>query len=230
MMIVARQLEAGERLPGEPELAELFGVGRSTVREAIRALAADQLVDIVRGAGGGTFVRQPRFDDIAAKFSFGLELIAGSTDCTIDELVESRKLLELHSARVAAHRCTPTALEAIEASIPARGAEQLSSEQIFQANCAFHLAVVDAAGNRVITGLARSVLRALYPRVDRDVGARDTWARVNEEHRAIAAAIGAQDEDLAERLMLDHLACLKPVYSTMERGAARDGRPRGDAA
>lgn len=73
-VILARDLEAGQRLPAEHELADEYGVSRPTVREAMQTLAADGLVRATRGATGGTFIALPAPDAGASSFGETIEL------------------------------------------------------------------------------------------------------------------------------------------------------------
>lgn len=212
-LILRGTLGVDERLPTETELGELFGVGRSTVREAIRVLASEGLIEIVRGAGGGTFVRLPKIQDVADRLSRSFTLIAGTQEAGLDEFVEARRILEVQAARAAARSGSAEQIAAIHEAIPAVGAERVSAERIYESNYAFHVALLEASGNRVIRALAEPIFAALHARGRRDPAEVDIWEQVSAEHREIAAAVASHDADRAAALMDGHIDCSRPLYA-----------------
>ncbi|MGN6168036.1 MAG: FadR/GntR family transcriptional regulator, partial [Solirubrobacteraceae bacterium] len=100
------ELKQGERLPGEIVLARQFGVSRGTVREALRALAAHNLVRTAKGATGGTFVTLPTVDHISAFLQANIALLSEANDVSLEEFLEARRLLEVFAARQCALRRT----------------------------------------------------------------------------------------------------------------------------
>ena len=86
-LIVAGELARGERLPNEKVLAGEFGVSRATVREALRLLAAQNLIRTAKGAGGGSYVTLPTADHISEFFRSSLNLLAEAQHVALDELL-----------------------------------------------------------------------------------------------------------------------------------------------
>jgi len=113
-------LEEGLRLPKETVLAEDFGVSRATIREALRLLTAQNLIRTAKGAGGGSFVTVPSVDHISESLRSGIGLLATADDLTLEELLETRELLEVPAARLAARRRSEDDLVLLQASIPDR--------------------------------------------------------------------------------------------------------------
>ena len=103
-LIMTGELAPGERLPNEALLAREFGVSRATVREALRVLAAQNLLRTAKGAGGGSYVTLPTVDHISEFLRSNINLLTESRDVTLDELIEARELLEVPAARLAAAR------------------------------------------------------------------------------------------------------------------------------
>jgi DNA-binding FadR family transcriptional regulator len=216
-MITNGDLGPGERLPRESELCELFSVSRSTVREAIRSLSSEHLVEIVRGAGGGTFVGTPKIADVSQAMAAMFGLVVGSDQCTVDELVDTRRVLEIHAARGAAIHRTADDIAALRASLPSDGSRaRLSASRAWDSNYGFHLALLSAAGNRVVQALALPVFTTLHHRVSRETK-KFPSDRVVAEHRDLLAAIEQGDADEAARLMSSHLDGLVPVYASLEK-------------
>ncbi|MET9244258.1 FCD domain-containing protein [Nonomuraea sp. NPDC003709] len=133
----------GTRLPGENALAKALGVGRSTVREALRALAGAGLVQARQGSG--VFVIAT---DIAEDWPARLRRAA------ITDVYEVRMMVETQAARMAARRRTEEDVATLEEALAARARAASQDDAAFvDADIALHAAVVAAAGNPVLTDL-----------------------------------------------------------------------------
>ncbi|MDR6944391.1 FadR/GntR family transcriptional regulator [Mucilaginibacter pocheonensis] len=140
--------QAGEQLPTEPELMKQFGVGRSSVREAIRILANSGLLRVQQGVG--TFIEAPA--GITEPFHQRLKR-AESQD-----LDEVRQLLEMKIAEKAAANHTATGIKKIKAMLDKRNALAKTGplEDCIQADIDFHMSIAEAAGNPILTDLYQS--------------------------------------------------------------------------
>jgi GntR family transcriptional repressor for pyruvate dehydrogenase complex len=116
-LILNGTLSPGDQLPVEAELSAVFGVSRSTVREALRMLSSQSLIYTARGVTGGTFVAETSPDAISDFLETSIGLLSGSHEITADELLEARDLLEVPAARLAALRRTDEHLEAMRQAI-----------------------------------------------------------------------------------------------------------------
>ena len=180
---MAGALAPGTRL-GQGELAERLGISRGSVREALRRLAGDGLVEFE--VNRGFFVAD-----------VGLDVVL--------ERLEARTLLEPQIARVAAERRTEGDLVALRQAI-ADERDATTSAAAHDASRAFHLALAASAGNeqlwRLVDGLwiadvGRRLLARRY--------AAPTWQHDDaQEHEEILAAVEARDVDRAETLMRTH--------------------------
>ncbi|MBX6381379.1 MAG: FadR family transcriptional regulator [Microbispora sp.] len=133
----------GTRLPGETTLAKTLGVGRSTVREALRALAGAGLVQARQGAGVFVIADRPA-EDWTARLR----------RAAVTDVYEVRMLVEVQAARLAARRRTPDDVAALRAALEARRAAARGDDAAFvDADIALHAAVVAAAHNPVLTDL-----------------------------------------------------------------------------
>ena len=112
-LILGRQLALGERLPPEGELSAMFGVSRSTTREALRLLAAENLVETRRGVTGGTFVVHPDARDIELALGTAINLTAGTDALSVEEVFEVWHLTQIPAARLAAQRRTDAHVAAL---------------------------------------------------------------------------------------------------------------------
>lgn len=200
-------LDAGAAVPPERELMQLYGVGRSSVREALRMLESRGLIE---SRGNGAFVvagpRNPFVDGLG-------DLIAvGETD--LQQLFEVRGLLEGEIAALAAERRTDEQLARLEGSI-GRMVQGLDSEETYiTSDIDFHLILAEATGNRFVVHLmdaVRDQLRAAFGTV---FHVPDSPAQSIAEHRAIAAAVGARDAGRARDLMNQHIRRVKAGYDS----------------
>jgi len=204
--IAGGELAPGTQLPAQRDLAQMLGVGRSSVREAINALVVMGYLEPLQGKG--TFIKDvlptsdPGIEKLAAAFSAG----------SIFDLMEARELLECRTATLAAERADRAQIRNLKAAMK-KVKETESEYAIFlDADIRFHAAVADAAGNVVLCELTKLVLEkvvahhnalktVLLPPAYRDVSIR-TAARVVE-------AIEAGDGDAAARWMAQHLDAIR---------------------
>jgi DNA-binding FadR family transcriptional regulator len=217
-LIIRGELARGERLPGEVELARQFGVSRGTVREALRALAAHNLVRTAKGASGGTFVTLPTVDHISAFLQANIGLLSESNDVTLEEFLEARRLLEGFAARQCALRHTETDLERLRATMV--DSRVLSVEDQFHFNKEFHSVLVDGAGNTLLRIAAQPIFSVLRTNLRRNALAPTFGEHVEHDHRAILAAIERGDPDAAAAEMDRHLDFLSHTYTSMWRSPA----------
>ncbi|GAA3369691.1 FadR/GntR family transcriptional regulator [Streptomyces sannanensis] len=186
--ITSGEWPVGSRIPTEPELVEQLGVARNTVREAVRALAHNGLLDIRQGSG--TYV-------IATSELAGVmhRRFAGSDPRHIAEL---RSTLESSAARLAARRRTERDLRQLDALLDRREEAWSSgdAEAFVATDSTFHLAVVAASHNDVLTELYADLGDLLRDWLREDVG-RELRPEDHMDHSRLVEAIRAGDEDTA---------------------------------
>lgn len=219
-LIMHGELTRGERLPNETVLAREFGVSRSTVREALRALAAHNLIHTVKGATGGSFVTLPTVDHISEFLQANIGLLSESNDVTLEEFLEARRLLEVFAARQCALRRSDADLARLQATIvdaPGR----LTAEERFRFNEGFHSAVLDGAGNTLLRIAAEPIFSVLQTNFSRDAQSPRFAKRVDHDHRAILEAIERGDGGAAATEMQKHLDYLSRTYTGMWRQGGR---------
>jgi len=219
-LIVTGQLARGERLPNETVLAREFGVSRATVREALRLLTAQSLIRTAKGAGGGTYVTMPTVDHVSQFLNSALDLLAAAEHVSLDELLEAREALEVPATRLAALRRSESALEHLHATIPPDPGKLAPTEQ-FVYNTDFHTSVIAASGNAFLMMAAQPLFTILQKNLARSSLGAGFHKGINDQHRAIAAAIQAGDARRAEREMRTHLEFLRPHYERTWRYALR---------
>ncbi|MEU2086277.1 FCD domain-containing protein [Streptomyces albus] len=196
----------GSKLPGETTLAATLGVGRSTVREALRALAGAGLVQARQGAGVFVTATAPH-EDWPTRLR----------TAELADLYEVRMLVEVQAARLAAERRTDADLTALDAALDRRRAAADEDDAAFvDADIALHAAVTAAAHNPVLadllaefTPVLRQGLIDLIALLDLRAG---DAAHGQARHAALVEAVRRRDPDAAERVsreelggMLEHL-------------------------
>jgi GntR family transcriptional repressor for pyruvate dehydrogenase complex len=219
--ILDGELPAGSRLPSENELATEHGVGRSTVREALRLLGAQDLIRTTKGPLGGSFVTIPSASRILDSLHSSIELLTSSRDVTLWELLEARELLEVPAAGLAAQRRRKTDLDRLQETIPDHPSQLPTADQfIFNRN--FHSCVIDTCGNTLLSIAAQPVFRVLQTHLTRSTLGANWHRSINVQHRGILEAIRSGDSAQASSLMHEHLAFLRPHYEGAWRKVVRD--------
>ena len=191
------QLGPGDRLPNERDLAAGLGVGRVTVREAIRILVEEGYLVSKRGNSGGTFV-----SDLAQPHRTWIERIRRDPQWVVD-LIEYRKAIEMRAAELAAKRRTAAQLKEMKSAIDA-GTDPASRETFRQADHRFHVVMAEASGS---ARLREAIIRArgeLFLPTDQ-LAFHDHFAQTRDEHTQIMHAIKARDADGARDAAQRHL-------------------------
>ena len=161
--IVSGRFKIGERLPTEDELAQRFGVSRPSVREALKRLAAQNLVRARRGPTGGNFVVKPSYDELASSLSGAATLLVGMGALDIGEIIEARRILQGGCLQHAVKTANSEQIKQIEIALERQRDPSISDEAFCQADVAFHRALVDAADNGMLRFVMYTVIEALIP-------------------------------------------------------------------
>lgn len=144
---VARgELRPGDRFPTEDELMEIFGIARTTLREALRILEAEGLVTVLRGRHGGPRVTSPTVDHVAKVFALLLQL----EGVTMSDIHQARELVEPNLAHTLAQTRTPQMLTELRAAVEdAEAAADADDGPAFlNAAAALHATIAEHGGNR----------------------------------------------------------------------------------
>jgi DNA-binding FadR family transcriptional regulator len=211
-LILGGTLSSGDRLPSEADLAATFGVSRSTVREALRVLASQDLIHTTRGTTGGTFVSTVKFEQVSEYLETSIGLMSGRDSVTIAEMLEAREVLEVPSARLAALRREDDHLKALREAIE-RETRTRGRRGRFREHRNFHAIIVEAAGNRLLSMMTEPVFRVLQAKFLSPDVPDEFWAHVDHDHKEILAAIEDRDGEAAAAAMQKHLTALREAYA-----------------
>lgn len=197
-LIHERGLAPGAAMPTEPQLMDLLGASRNSVRESIRALQALGIVDIRHGYG--TFVGQTSLTGLTTSLAFRVRSRAGQGIRAIHDLVEVRELLETGLiGEVAKARTSEGRLSALDALVTAMAHDP-------GADRAFHALLYENCGNELVLQLI-GLFWDTYHDVEHILGEpADRTADIIANHRRIVSAVRDRDAEAARAAMRLHFS------------------------
>jgi DNA-binding FadR family transcriptional regulator len=205
----------GYALPTERELSGQTALSRTSVREALRMLEVDGLIEIRPGRNGGARVRRPAGDELTRQ----LELFIWGRNIAAEHLHDVREALEALGAEGAARRRTDADIADLVARTEAVEASVDDLDRYLDANLAWHMSVVRASHNELLVSFMDVLANAIHAATESEAfDSPDVRRSTLRIHRAILDAIVAGDADAARRRMARHV------------GAARDVALHWDAA
>ena len=192
-------LVGGDRLPPERELADTLGVSRVTLREAIKALRAADLVESRRGRGGGTFVVAP-----ADPSSLTVKRIDDAPRPALNDTLDLRRIVEPGAAALAATR-TLSAADRLTLHRCLREATDCAPEGRRLADCRLHMAIAAAGESASVAAVVADVQMRLTELLRAIPVIAPNIAHSDRQHAAIVAAILAGQPELARTEMEEHV-------------------------
>jgi GntR family transcriptional regulator, transcriptional repressor for pyruvate dehydrogenase complex len=199
--IMSGALIVDERLPSEAELSEQFNVSRPTVREALKRLGAQSLIRTQRGATGGAFVNRLRFEDAYGQQITTSTLLLSMNEVSFSVACEARYALERACAPLAAERRTADHLATMRAEAHRQSQRGLTDEAFCASDVAYHRALVDAAGNPVISYQLAGAVEAMQPLMNMITFTARSRERIVDLHSQIADALEAHDGQMVDELL-----------------------------
>lgn len=205
--IIDGRLRTGDRLPSEHQLAQDFGVSRGTVREAIRTLAASNLVTSSRGATGGTFVTTPQAGELAEQIGEQIVLWFRAGNISLAEVHHARHVLERECSQLAALNRTEEDLSAMRQPVEISRDPDLGEDEWLTTDLDFHTAVSRAAKNSVLE-LAMTAVHLVRPRTNRLLVKELDRGRIADQHWAMYEAIRDKEPIAAAEAFERHFCYL----------------------
>jgi len=206
-LIEAGELKAGQRMPGERDLAERLGVSRPTVREALIVLEVEGYIHIRMGSGVYVNHRHPQ--DRA--------IIPVNDEDGPFEVLGARCIIEGAIAEEAARLATPQQIAQLDDNLERMAASLKDPQAVIALDRAFHTAVADIIRNptliRLTTHIFDQRMSPYFERLASHFEGPVTWGRALREHRTIRDAIAARDPDAAREAMRTHLANSQKRFS-----------------
>lgn len=198
--ILGGQLQNGDQLPTERELAEQFGVSRTAVREAIKTLTQNGLVEV--RAGRGTFVIHGTSQ--AVKNSLDLMIRMERAGKWAD-LIEIREILEPEIAFLAATRAREEHIHAMREAVAAMDVALDDADAFITADDEFHLALARGTQNALVPTIINSIVDLLHEQRKGIFTVHGGPQRGQYHHKRILDAIARHDPEAAREVMCAHL-------------------------
>jgi GntR family transcriptional regulator, transcriptional repressor for pyruvate dehydrogenase complex len=216
-LVSSGQLGPGDRLPAERDLAERLGVGRNSIREALRELQMLGLVEARRGAG--TFVRAADPSSLMAPFQTVISL----SDAAVDDVMEFRRAFEPEVAALAARHATDGDIADLQSALRRFDQAVASDDRPYGADVDFHEVVARCTGNPLIMAVQHALAQLFAEMRSRlSDSSYQPDNRAARGHQALFGAIVAGDPDAARDVMRQHL---DEVEESLGRWREASGSP-----
>jgi GntR family transcriptional repressor for pyruvate dehydrogenase complex len=214
--IKQKNLVPGDRLGREEDLARQFGVSRPTLREALRLLSSARLVRASKGPGGGIFVAATAEEGIGHMVSESVASMLADDAIGLDELLETRMVVEVPLAGLAAERATDDDIRELRALVERGHAAVEADHGVRLIDREVHRAIMKAARNRLAAAFMVWVVDVLHPSLETRIENAIVRATVVEHHVNILAALERHDPPAAERAVREHLLYLRDVLNLVD--------------
>jgi GntR family transcriptional repressor for pyruvate dehydrogenase complex len=209
-LISSRRLDPGDPVPSERELVDLYRVGRSSVREALRMLESQ---GVIRSGANGSF----RVAEFGSTLDTSLGFLLSVDAADVGELFETRRILEGEAAALAASRRTKAQLRAMADAIAEMEDGLDSEERFITADLRFHLLVAQATRNRVLLHLMDAIRALLQRSLSSSYHIPGSPERAIEMHRLILEAVEGRRPEEARQRMQEHVARVERDISGARR-------------
>ncbi|UTR15589.1 FadR family transcriptional regulator [Salipaludibacillus sp. LMS25] len=193
------QLEPGDKLPSERELAERLQAGRSSVREALRALELLDLIETRKGEG--TFIQQAgshRLADILASFLLKEEKAK-------EDVTETRRILEIEAVRLGCHRVEEHQLTKLKQHMNEAKKKYSTGDLPVEEDYLFHKTLVETSHNNLLLNIWRPLVEYAKIALEQSLSRVGRPGDTIEEHEKIYQALEARDESAAVQALSEHL-------------------------
>jgi GntR family transcriptional regulator, transcriptional repressor for pyruvate dehydrogenase complex len=200
-LIVAGEYAVGVKLPNEKDLAQQFGVGRSSMREAVRTLEAAGFLRSSHGVGVFVVTDRPRTIGPVDQSLMG--------GFTMSDLFETRMAIESKAAELASRRLTDHHRELLRSIVAAAEAPDISERDFVTLDARLHRQVAEASGNPLLLHMWESIAPQFEEYSLRVIGIPGRLHRAHADHCGIVDAIADRDPEKAARLAHDHVAAVQ---------------------
>lgn len=227
-VIASGQTKPGERLPTEADLAKSFGVSRTTIREALRVLTSEGLIETSRGTTGGSFVKRLDPAHVSEFLRNGLSVLVSTDGIQVADVLDARLALEVPAARWAAERRTDAELAVLDRASHIRHVKN-GDVGVHLEHTVFHLALLDVSHSKLLAALGRPVFEVLMDLMQKRNMTAPLTADTDDAHQRIVDAIRRRDPDGAAAAMEEHLASVADAWRTQLSGDGLGAQrpPRG---
>jgi GntR family transcriptional regulator, transcriptional repressor for pyruvate dehydrogenase complex len=216
-MIEKGRFKSGDQLPVERELAEVFRVSRSSVREALRSLESQGFLESRQG--NGTYIASQPVESLVNPLA---SVIFSEKDGQ-SELFEMRRVLEPQLAYLAAERATPDDIQTLEKILDLQARETAKGEAA-DVDKSFHYMLAKASKNRFLLRLTDNIMDLLVESRDKYLQVEGRPEKSVIRHRQVLDAIKAGDSEGAARIMRDHLMDIESSLFPAAKGMRKKSK------
>lgn len=209
------KLKIGDKLPSERELCKMFGVGRSSVREAIRALVVMGNIEVIQGKG--TFLCK------AMNTGDQPSLLESALDAMpVFDLMEARQMLEIDVVRLAAERVDKMDIRRMHLAITKMVESCDDTKSFYEADLEFHNALAESTGNLVISEMMKVIIKMVHNySFDFMAISADTKEKTISSSRQIVQLVARGEGEKAAEVMLDYLRVVDAKLKKLISDAAK---------
>ena len=213
--IIKHHYRAGDKLPSERELADMFGASRSSVREAIRSLERSGFVVVKKGVQGGAFVLQKGDSTLMVNH---LRDMMRLRQVSLDEILQARLIIEPEVAAAAAEKATPRDIELLEEITrdQLRGFDSENPVMQFDRHPRFHRIIAEMTGNQVFIIIMQILLEIHAFRMNQFKLDEKTIREITHQHDGIIEALKKKDKALAFEEMKKHVLAVHQMHEVLD--------------
>lgn len=217
--ILDGRLKVDQRLPSEEDLAIEFNVSRATIRDALKRLAAQNLIRSRRGPSGGNFVQSPSITEANDHLAAVTTMLVSVGDMPMESVTRARMELERMCARLAAEERTDDDLKRMAAEIEVQKDAGLTDVEFCATDVRFHRHLVNATHNDLLQFLMTAVVEALQPVSNLITFRTRDRLEIISQHQRIHAYLLHRDGDGAASVIAEQAQYLSSHY--LKAAAAR---------
>ena len=213
--IIKNHYRAGDKLPSERELADMFSASRSSIREAIRSLERSGFVVVKKGVQGGAFVIQKGNSKPMVDY---LRDVMRLRQVSLEEILQARLILEPEVAAAAAEKAAPEDIELLEEITRDQlgGFDSENPVMQFDRNPRFHRIIAEITGNQVFIIIMQILLEIHAFRMNQFKLDVKTIRRITHQHDGIIAALKKKDKALAFEEMKNHVLAVHKMHKELD--------------
>jgi DNA-binding FadR family transcriptional regulator len=205
--IFSDRLKTGDRLPSEMELADIFSISRTTVREALRTLEKEGFLVIKQGIKGGSYIREADFSPIVNSITHMLKL----KRVTLGNLTEARLIIEPEISKIAALKSNKQDIKALEEALSGLRKVVEKKERSTATNIHFHRIIGEGCKNPVLSFINNSLLNLLEENLSKLYMVLESNRFLLEQHVQICEAIKARNPEKAYAEMRKHILTVQKI-------------------
>ncbi|WP_286237322.1 FadR/GntR family transcriptional regulator [Neptuniibacter halophilus] len=214
--ILEGSLKADDRLPTEDELAKRFQVSRPTIREALKRLAAKNLIRSRRGPSGGTFVNHLGADELSDQLTTAATLFVSMNQIEMDDLSRARYELEAICADLACAQRTDEDLQKMQQALATQLDSGISPEQFCAADVELHRALADASHNPMLSFIMYTQIEALQPVANMITYRFRQREVIIDQHQRLLQAIEQRDSQTARAILKEQIDYLNQLQLAVQ--------------